>query len=268
VTVPIQIALIPPGSLAAIFTEGRLFQMALAGVLCDDVQPQLAYREFYGQASKQRSTHWLLDNGAWESATLGSQELLEVARRYRATEIMAPDVINDPHATWEKTTAFMKVHRDSTYPLERKPRVAAIAHGSTVGQALDFVGMASGLHQIKTIAIGRAFSRKVGNPTARLELALQIKKRYGDQFQIHLLGFSDEWPTELQHCASHPGLIRSLDTIAPFSYAYYGYPIEAAGRVSVPRPDNYFSLDLGDFPDNLINLNIKTLDRWARTPLM
>jgi len=264
-TIPIEIALIPPGALATTFTEGRMFQMALAGILSDT--SQVFYRGFYNQSWKQHSTAWLLDNGAWESETLGPRDLLDIARKYGATEIMAPDVINDPQATWEKTTEFLQTYKDSTYPIWLNSRIAAIAHGNTIGQAMEFVGMASGLKQIKTIAIGRAFSRKVGNPTARLELALQIKKRHGNRFQIHLLGFSDEWPTELQHCATYPGLIRSLDTIAPFSYAYHGYPIEAAGRVSVPRPDNYFKLGLTDFPTMLVAENIQVLDKWARTPI-
>jgi hypothetical protein len=259
----IDIALIPPGTLAARYCEGRRFQMALAGNLIDPAPTP--YQEFYNQSSKSWSADWLLDNGAWESDTLGPETLLQVARKVAATEIMAPDVINDSLATFEKTVEFLKV----VSKLDRHivaPRIAAIAHGATVNEAMRFVAaIADESPLVKTIAIGRAFSRKVGNPTARLELALAVKRHFGERFKIHLLGFSDEWPTELQHCNSFPGLIRSMDTVAPFTYAAAGLRIESAGQCTVPRPDNYFDLTADDFcSHSLLQHNIAVLDDWGR----
>jgi hypothetical protein len=259
----IDIALIAPGALTERYGEGRRFQMALAGNLAD--VSQVAYHEFYNQAWKPWGAEWLLDNGAWEGKLLGDDELIQIARRYRATEVMAPDVINDAAATLGKTLEFLDQWREQRDRHVVMPRVAAVAHGSTTREAMAFVYEIEKAPEVKTIAIGRAYSRKVGNPTARYELAMEIKKRFGQRFQIHLLGFSDEWPTELQHCNGVPGLIRSCDTVAPFTYAYYGYPLEAAGVAKAPRPDNYFDLTLNDINRSLLERNIAEIDKMAQS---
>jgi hypothetical protein len=259
----IDVALIPPGFLAAHYCEGRKYQMALATVL----QADGAYRNYYRQGWRPRDSYYILDNGAWEEETLPPDELITVSRLCNANEIMTPDVINDPAATWAKTIQFLDYFDAAPGGDHTRPKFTAIAHGDSVSQALSFVQAISEEARISSIAIGRAYSRKVGNPTARLELALSIHERYGSRFQIHLLGFSDEWPTELQHCNSYPGLIRSVDTIAPFSYAYQGLSIDTVGKVSVPRPADYFDLAWDQFDHDLVEHNIRTLDRWARSTI-
>jgi hypothetical protein len=266
-----DIAIIPPGALARQFCEGRTCQMALAGEL-EHGMIQTDYKEFYNQSWKIRSVHWLLDNGAWETESLDPEALLRIAHKYAATEIMAPDVLYDPSATLDKTLEFIKVlreyHPEWSSRVLPKPRIAAIAHGSSIRESMYFIAQ---IHQqapeVKTIAISRTTTYRSGNPTARLELALEIKRQYQNEYQVHLLGFSDKWPTEIQHCNSFPGLVRSLDTIAPFSYAYNGFSMETVGTVDVPRPNNYFSLTPTDFNPALVEHNIATLDKWARTAI-
>jgi hypothetical protein len=276
-TVPIEIALIPPGALAAQYCEGRLFQMALAGELVHNngtAGPNPDYVEFYNHAWKNLSAQWLLDNGAWEGDRLAPTDLIRVAARYGATELVAPDILYDAYGTLELTTEFLGILQDTAHPQFRydtKPRIAAVAHGRTLREAIAFVGELNTqdvARQVKTISISRTVCYKTCNPTARFELALEIKRRYGHRYDIHLLGLSDQWPTELQHCASVPGLIRSLDTIAPFSFAHAGYSIQGIGITKVPRPDNYFQLTSEDFPNrNLLEQNIRMLDEWGRTPI-
>jgi hypothetical protein len=238
--------------------------MALAGIVEGSNRE---YRDFYTQAWPPRNQFRLLDNGAWEDTALPDYQLIRIAQSCDANEIMAPDVINDAVQTWDRTTKFL-AGIEAHYRMTRPPNIAAIAHGSSLHEAMAFVGAIERLTpKVQTIAIGRAYSRNIGNPTARYELALSIKERYGNRFGIHLLGFSDEWPTELKHCASFPGLIRSCDTIAPFSYAFYGYSIEQAGKVEVPRPADYFSLGLDRFDHDLVQDNIAALDAMARTSI-
>lgn len=265
----IDIALIPPGPIAAEYTEGRPFQMALAGVLHKPSETD--YAEFYNHAWKNRSVVWMLDNGAWEGEMLETPDLIQVAHRYGATEMIAPDILRDPYGTLELTTKFLDTMANLAHPqFSPKPNIAAVAHGKSVGEALNFVtelNIRDVERQVRTISISRTVCYKSGNPTARFELALEIKHRFKDRYAIHLLGLSDEWPTELQHCVSVPGLIRSLDTAAPFTFAYSGFPIEAIGLMKVPRPDNYFQLTGGDISRVLIERNIKTLDLWGRSSI-
>lgn len=273
-TTPIEIALIPPGALAAEYCEGRRFQMALAGELVHHngtAGPNPRYVEFYNQAWKATGTKWLLDNGAWEGQRLETPDLIRVANRYGATEMIAPDILRDPYGTLELTTTFLNTIQDVVQPrFEVKPRIAAVAHGKSVDEALAFVTELNARdieHQVKTISISRTVCYKSCNPTARYELALEIKHRFQERYAIHLLGMSDEWPTEIQHCASVPGLIRSLDTVAPFTFAYAGLPIEAVGISKVPRPNDYFHLGREDLNLRLIERNIKTLDLWGRSSI-
>jgi hypothetical protein len=242
--------------------------MALAGVLNDSAE--IDYSEFYNYAWKPLSVLWMLDNGAWEGERLETPDLLRVARRYGATEMVAPDILRDPYGTLELTTSFLMEIADlHNTQFELKPHIAAVAHGKSVAEALAFVTELDArdiLLQVKTISISRTVCYRSCNPTARFELALEIKHRF-PRFAIHLLGLSDDWPTELQHCASVPGLIRSLDTIAPFSFAYAGLPIEAVGISKVPRPDNYFQLRATDINRDLLEHNIRTLDLWGRSPI-
>lgn len=274
-TTPIEIALIPPGALAAEYCEGRPYQMALAGELIHrngTAGPNGDYVEFYNQAWKNRSVSWMLDNGAWENERLEIPDLLRVARRYGTTEMVAPDILYDPYGTLELTTSFLMAMADlHNTQFELKPHIAAVAHGKNVAEALAFVTELDTrdiLLQVKTISISRTVCYKSCNPTARFELAMEIKNRFQNRYAIHLLGMSDEWPTELQHCAAVPGLIRSLDTIAPFSFAYAGLPIEAVGISKVSRPENYFQLKADEISNrNLIEHNIKTLDLWGRSPI-
>jgi hypothetical protein len=268
-TTPIDIALIPPGALAAEYCQGRPVQMALAGVLEDTAE--VAYGEYYNHAWKATGTKWLLDNGAWENERLEIPGLLRVARRYGATEMVAPDILYDPYGTLELTTSFLMAMADlHNTQFEFKPRIAAVAHGKSVDEAIAFVTELNARdieHQVKTISISRTVCYRSCNPTARYELALEIKHRFQERYAIHLLGMSDEWPTEIQHCASVPGLIRSLDTVAPFTFAYAGLPIEAVGISKVPRPNDYFHLGREDLNLRLIERNIKTLDLWGRSPI-
>jgi len=271
----IDIALIPPGALAARYCEGRMFQMALAGELVHingTAGPNPDYLEYYNQAWKNRSVIWMLDNGAWEGERLATPDLIHVARRYGATEMVAPDVLRDPYGTLELTTDFLMVMENlAANPIfSPKPRIAAVAHGKNVAEALAFVTELSARdfeHRVKTISISRTVCYRSCNPTARFELALEIKRRFNERYAIHLLGMSDEWPTEIQHCASVPGLIRSLDTVAPFTFAYAGLPIEAVAISKVPRPNKYFQLAVNDFNHDLLEHNIKVLDEWGRSPI-
>jgi hypothetical protein len=272
--IPVEVAIIPPGALAQQYCEDRRIQMALAGELIHPnggEPPNAHYLDFYNQAWKSHHVEWLLDNGAWEGERLNDYDLIRVAARYGATELVAPDVLGDPSATLVLTQQFLETLRGPMPFGGKVPRIAAVAHGQSLQESLEFVSElnhSDTSHHIKTISISRTTCYRSGNPTARFELALEIKKRYGTRYDIHLLGFSDQWPTELQHCASVSGLVRSMDTIAPFSYAHRGINIEEVGRVEVPRPDNYFDLTAEDFDQPfLIERNIKTLDQWGLTPI-
>jgi hypothetical protein len=240
--------------------------MMLAGNLLDRTQE--SYAQFY---NRHQTGKRLLDNGAWESETVQPHTLLELGTKYLATEIIAPDILNEPWVTLPKTELFLARYKQECERLYtgQGPRwvggfnIAAVAHGHTVKEAQAFVKHVSVLnilynpYKISTIAIGRAFSRTVGDAMARYELASWIKQEYGDIFEIHLLGYNDDWPGELTAC---DGIVRSMDTAAPFTAALAHRALDSIG---VPRPHDYFQTEAKDYDYALVEHNIEVLDEWA-----
>jgi hypothetical protein len=81
--------------------------------------------------------------------------------------------------------------------------------------------------------------------------------------KIHLLGYARTTNpnfNEVRTLAEYPQ-VRSLDTDAPFAYAYRGAMLRP-GTV-VERSKDYFKADPMRFSSNLTRSNLATLDGWA-----
>lgn len=250
-----HVALIAPGSLLSRYCAHRPYQMALAGEL--QRMRTAAYNSFY----KIRNTpiRWLtMDNGAWEDTSLTPMELNRLTHTYNVHEVVAPDILNDPWATFVKTCHYLLHSSCQT--------VAVVAHGQKIADAQAFIDRIAQLedHRVRTIMIGRAYSREVQDPTARFTLASWIRQAYNGQFNIHLLGYNDDWgPSELKACQ---GLVRSIDTVAPFTAALANTDLATLARKwqgGIPRPPDYFDLQETDFDHGLVEANIEQLDEWA-----
>jgi hypothetical protein len=258
----IEIALIAPGSMVTKYCSLRPCQMMLAGCLLDPGQTQ--YQDHYFNAAAGSFT--MLDNGAWESESVSPETLILLADKFHASEMIAPDVINDPVETLKRVEHFLdvwSVNHLRTRPLFN-PSIAAVVHGRTLGEACNFVRQIAALnekrpaHRIGTLAIGRAFTRSTGDCYDRYRLASWIHECYGRRFHIHLLGYNDDWGRgELKSCQA---LVRSVDTAAPFSAALASRSMSDPG---VPRQETYFSTPSSSFDAALVRQNIDTLDSWA-----
>jgi hypothetical protein len=228
--------------------------MALAGEL---VKPYSVYHEFHNfNGGRLR----VMDNGIWEAEAVSDSVLVGLGLDYGFNELIAPDVLNDPDKTFAKTYDFLHY-----LPLVFEPKIAVVVHGQTQRQAQEFIRNIHALNdaRVTTLMIGRAFSRHVGNRTARYTLAAWIKQEFGDRYQIHLLGYNDPWgPAELAACQ---GIVRSMDTVAPFTAALAGVAIDspACQAAAPPRPADYFDLPTTAFPKHLVEHNIEVLDEWA-----
>jgi hypothetical protein len=254
----VEIALIPPGSLVKRACHYRAYQMALAGEL--NGHPETEYAQFYSLYKRPVGKYWIMDNGAWEGMTVSLEELFGLTAAYGMSEVVAPDVLNDPEKTYIQTYHYLSKLSHQTYP-----NVAVVAHGRTIEEAQEFIYRIDELcdPRVKTVMIGRAFSRTVGNPTARYLLADWVKVAFGSRYDIHLLGFNDAWgPDELIACRD---IVRSMDTAMPFIETLYGININdpQSQGAQRPRPKDYFSLQPGAFNSTLLQQNIETLDIWA-----
>ncbi len=105
-----------------------LTQLALSGAPGNWSE---AYIEFYRHRAPGR--YLILDNGAWEGELISVADVIDVARRMRADEIILPDAIGDADCTIElAATAYEQARH-------RLPGVAlqVVPHGRTIGEYVD-----------------------------------------------------------------------------------------------------------------------------------
>lgn len=252
------IALIAPGAIAQRFCAGRPFQMALAGELAHG--QETAYSQFYTVRNHRPGQYWIMDNGAWEAERVPADMLFGLAVGYVMDEVVAPDIINDPDATYKATYDYLDMLSTTMHP-----NVAVVAHGQTLAEAQEFIYRIDELKDIRvtTIMIGRAFSRQLGNPTARYTLANWIKNTFGQRYDIHLLGFNDDWGVEELVCCRD--ITRSMDTAMPFIETLYGIDLNDPRhrRERRPRQGDFFFSPAERFDEQLLQHNIQVLDMWA-----
>jgi hypothetical protein len=249
----VDIALIPP---AALMDYARQFQtqMMLPG------PRQLEYLAYYRRINDR---FIILDNGAWEMEPLNTGDLIGTGYRFQVQEVVAPDILYDPRGTLQAMHDFFDTFTPASVAFPNwRPDFMAVAHGPNQETARDFVRkVVNEFPRVTTIAAGRAFTRQAGDRFARARLAEWVKNTYGEGGpKFHLLGYNDEWNKEVTTCRD---FVRSLDTVAPFTAAFYGIPLETVVEGKYPRPKNYFDLPTGVFDIDLLEANIRYLREEA-----
>ena len=251
-----EIALIPPSSLMH-YAESFRYQMMLPS-------PQnINYLQYYRRMGSDTGHYVIMDNGVWEEQPLTPDQLIARASAYGVQELVAPDVLNDPIGTvramqyfftrWDR---FCQATHGSV-----KMSFMAVAHGDTIAKAAKFIDhVARFMPLVETIAAGRAFSRACGDPHTRAQLAILVADEYSERFGFHLLGYNDAWEGEIAACK---GVVRSLDTCAPFTAAFYDKSMQDVAEFNTPRPRHYFDLDEDSFNLKLLGRNIKWLTESA-----
>jgi hypothetical protein len=75
---------------------------------------------------------------------------------------------------------------------------------------------------------------------------------------IHFLGMHPSHPQEMEIGQLFPdGMVRGMDTSAPFNFAYGMSKMEDGG--AAPRPDGYFVINQKHFPAELIYAKVEYL---------
>jgi hypothetical protein len=100
-------------------------------------------------------------------------------------------------------------------------------------------------------------------PDIRVRLATLLRRR-GWKGDIHLLGASPEYPTEINdHFHNVRKLrIRSTDTSSPFNYAFNG-ALLIKPHAGIRRPDAYFEQPYDAFDLEILDKNVDKLQRWC-----
>jgi hypothetical protein len=220
----------------------------------------LAYVE-----AANRDHYIIVDNGAAENATVSDIELVSAARRFRASEIVVPDIMRDAEATIARCDIFFK---GAKYELDFNTfRFMGVVQGRNMAEILRCAKHFAKNQRIRTIGIPRHLITTTTTKCIRIDVALEIAKQFPDRFDFHLLGTDRTYLKELFYVGKYHGWIRSVDTSAPYIYSAAGIALPTNPGKPMPiklrRPDDYFTrpynIDLA-----LVKHNVGVLNGWCR----
>jgi hypothetical protein len=266
----VQLALIPPVSMLH-HTVSRELQMALpAGLRSSEM-----YRKHYKYLGQHPGCYVILDNGMFEDGKCQTDfELISLAKEYKVSEIVMPDVRGDSDGTLHAQIHFMRIFHQAygLAPRDRVPNLMSVIQGRTVREAEEHVlkvadswacEMVRGRYGKVVFGIPRRMSEDTGDRGGRLDLVEMIASHYGPMFPIHLLGVSRSNPREVQYVAREfKEFVRGVDTDAPFVWTAANKHLDTGD--SVERQDDYLDMDPSNFSGPLVRHNIDTLERWCR----
>lgn len=213
-------------------------------------------------AAKVNGHYIILDNGAAEGKLRPAGVIMNSAELFSADEVVAPDVLGDFHQTHALVADFMNNFDDYCKYYSIRPKVQAVLQGQTFGERAELLKYYSTHPDIKVIGIPKVTIREKGDPI-RAEIARYIQQRYPGRFEIHLLGASPYFPTELLD-VDFPKGIRSTDSTLPYKLAALGLGLNE-NTVHVKRWSGYFDTVYQGLTNMgpLIEQNILTYMTWA-----
>lgn len=253
-----RIALIPPVCMLHHTVKQELQMMIPQGLDSE------MYRRHYKWLGISNNYHVILDNGMFETGTpIDDQDLLDIAAEYKVSEIVMPDVRDDPDATIDRQDQFLSLYDKWAGRIPRPLKLMAVVQGKTAEEAQRYVNFVvkAGRNNV-VLGFPRRMTEDYG-PEARIVLMSWLAASYGSEFPMHMLGLSRANPMELQGAAKRLGsYIRGIDTSAPFVWTAENKHLDTGDIVE--RQDDYMTMEAARFPGPLVRHNIETLERWAR----
>lgn len=239
-----ELALIPPINYLQNFCNLRNYHLVLPHLFSDDF-----YYDFYSD----QPGHMILDNGIAEGVAFDWSELFEIAESHSVNEIVVPDVLNDAHATIERTKAFERIAK--AHPEYGYIGVVQGKTKSDIAKCLTFMALQD---WINVIALPRCLNRR--DKHMRISILHQFERQLNDGFDaVHCLGMSNFLmePVELRQCP----LVRGLDTSLPFAFAIAGAALAYTSDIDyVGRGPKYFETEFDKPTFTLANANVAELE--------
>ncbi len=249
-----KLALIPPYS-RLLDTTKTDYQLCLAHLMDQDPTYTAAYKAM----CQAKGQYVILDNGAFEGSLVAAKELLEIACRYKVTEIVIPDRMKNADVTIEMAKSFYAM-AERTYHAERF-RFMFVVQGDTWYEMNRCLHWAMEQRWIHTIAIPRHTLETCLDATARLNMAETIKLH--SKKAIHFLGASPLWPEEIIEAAKSK-IVRGMDTSMAYVYGIAGKPWPSQDFIdSALTRDVYFQTILNKEQEELIDVNVERMLKYA-----
>lgn len=209
------------------------------------------------QDAQARGDYVILDNGCAEGQLVDGDILIDFARKIRAHEIVAPDVMGDAAETLFATSQFLAQHKKEVQDFN----VMAVLQGRFMQQRLELLHRFNEMDEITTVGIPKACITEPGS-TARLDTVTMVMNEYPNRFKIHLLGLHPKFPTEMLNL-EYPEEVRSMDSTQPYKITETNR-VMSSNHAWASRRDDYFTVVQPIHPP-LLASNIKTFLKWARS---
>jgi hypothetical protein len=225
------------------------FHLVLAHELIDNY----SLRQVYRQAA-DRGDFIIVDNGVAEGKDVPFIDVARIAFEINAAEIVMPDVIGNWEASVEAT-----LNPENLALVPPSMRVFA-PHGETRQEVeLCLQALLIGRNKYcSTIALTKGLERVPGGRAWVLWKLDSLGML--DNHQIHLLGAHLDPARDLKRLKHIYSYIRSIDTVAPFSYAQQGIRMDDAHRLT-ERPSMDWSKPVTNM--ELALSNFLTFRKWV-----
>lgn len=239
-------AIVPEECLLVPTQVRHSFHLVLAHKLLESAGLRAHY-----QSAGRRGDFIMVDNGVAEQADIPFIDVVRVATEIGANEIVLPDVIGD----WE---ASVSATRDPNHTAIVPASMRAVApHGETQKEFQQCITALSKI-PFATIALTKGLERVPGGRA----WCIQELYRVGmlDTHHIHLLGAPANPYEDIRRLKFLYPEIRSIDSVAPFSYAQVGLRLDSPDLRIAKRPSMDWTQPVSDV--ELALDNFYTFRRW------
>lgn len=254
-----DIALIPPLARLGSVTCDRYQMMLPSGLKYSK------YRTFYKYLGEWDGAYVIMDNGMFEEDKPRSHEqVIALASEYKANEIVIPDERGSFLGSLNLMRQFLNV-------------------GGIDLKYFNYMAVLQGEDLPELITCFKAYLNELEPLVTQGKVVFGIPRRLGESIQhdirvvvidsilneypgtkFHFLGLNRQWPRDFSIAYGyHRGNIRSLDTSAPFIWAYYGAELRSSVATTMLGIPDYFEVPGPMYDPTLVNRNIRTLKVWA-----
>lgn len=268
-----KLAIIAPPSQESLI-ETRDYFLCLASVCLQNKE----YQDFYTRKAHE-GAHVILDNGAAEGGTVDDETLVRVALEMRPTEVVAPDIMQEPVESLRRSRHFITQYGEELQAVMIE--VMFVPQGKNLAEWLWAYGMFRHYYWCDT---SDQFSivRTIGVPKncdnmsdgtrldvltgleASIKLETDYYKNGSAPYDFHLLG-APQYLQDIKHVALKHPWVRGIDTIVPIQWAYEDQQIEPTSErhdideILVPtRPPGHV------IDSKLFHYNEDILDTWCK----
>lgn len=203
------------------------------------------YRRFFKQ--KVAEGQWVtLDNGVGDHDFISQDELFEIMKDLRPSEVIPLDVLFDGKQTFVNAVEFiLRMKQEGLDNIE----VLAVPQGNTLDEWLDCYIQLSNLSEVKTLGMSKlAIPWVISQSTHDTNIARDRHKMFDIlqeerlfRKELHFLGA--ETPLEFEYYKNNP-FVRSTDSCFSIFSAINGFEWGKNEFDRIPTPKNYFDLKM------------------------